>query len=139
MQIFKGEREMKNKKAVIGVIALLVVVLLLLGAYFIWKPKGKEGEKTISVEVIANDETVNEYTIKTEEKFLREALEEENLIQGKEDQYGLFIQTVDGITADDANQEWWCITKGGEQVTTGVDSTPIEDGDSFELTLKVGY
>ena len=130
---------MKNKKAVIGVIALLVVVLLLLGAYFIWKPKGKEGEKTISVEVIANDETVNEYTIKTEEKFLREALEEENLIQGQEDQYGLFIQTVDGITADDANQEWWCITKGGEQVTTGVDSTPIEDGDSFELTLKVGY
>lgn len=130
---------MKNKKAVIGVIALLVVVLLLLGAYFIWKPKGKEGEKTISVEVIANDETVSEYTIKTQEKFLRKALEEKELIQGKEDQYGLFIQTVDGITANDANQEWWCITKGGEQVTTGVDATPIEDGDSFELTLKVGY
>jgi hypothetical protein len=130
---------MKNKKAVIGVIALLVVVLLLLGAYFIWKPKGKEGEKTISVEVIANDETVSEYTIKTQEKFLRKALEEKDLIQGKEDQYGLFIQTVDGITANDANQEWWCITKGGEQVTTGVDATPIEDGDSFELTLKVGY
>ena len=130
---------MKNKKAVIGVIALLVVVLLLLGAYFIWKPKGKEGEKTISVEVIANDETVSEYTIKTQEKFLRKALEEKELIQGKEDQYGLFIQTVDGITANDANQEWWCMTKGSEQVTTGVDATPIEDGDSFELTLKVGY
>ena len=76
---------MKNKKAVIGVIALLVVVLLLLGAYFIWKPKGKEGEKTISVEVIANDETVSEYTIKTQEKFLRKALEEKEQIPYRKD------------------------------------------------------
>ena len=130
---------MKNKKILFGVIALAVVVALLLGAYFIWKPKGTEGGKTLSVTVIANDETKNEYTIKTEEKFLRGALEEKELVEGSESEYGLFIKTVDGITADDSKEEWWCVTKSGEQVTTGVDSTPIEDGDSFELTLKVGY
>lgn len=28
---------------------------------------------------------------------------------------------------------------GGEMVNTSVDTTPIEDGDEFELTLKEGY
>ena len=44
-----------------------------------------------------------------------------------------------GVTADDANQEWWCFTKGGEMLETGVDSTPIADSDTFEITLTQGY
>ena len=52
---------------------------------------------------------------------------------------GLFFYTVDVETVDDANQEWWCLTKGGESLMTGADSTPIADGDQFELTLTVGY
>ena len=31
------------------------------------------------------------------------------------------------------------VTKGGADVFTGVESTPIADGDKFELTLKTGY
>ena len=46
---------------------------------------------------------------------------------------------MDGVTADDANQEWWCFTKGGKMLETGVDSTPIADGDTFEITLTQGY
>ena len=49
------------------------------------------------------------------------------------------ILTVDSETADDAAQQWWCITKGGEMVNTAIDATPIYDGDKFELTLKEGY
>ena len=30
-------------------------------------------------------------------------------------------------------------TKGGEQVNTSADQTPIADGEQFELTLKEGY
>lgn len=78
-------------------------------------------------------------TISTDAEFLRGALEQENLIAGDESQYGLFVKTVNGITADDANQEWWCFTKGGETLFTGVDTTPIADGDKFEITLTVGY
>ena len=29
--------------------------------------------------------------------------------------------------------------KGGEMVNTGADQTPIADGDTFELTMTVGY
>ena len=47
--------------------------------------------------------------------------------------------TVTVVHKDDANQEWWCFTKGGESVNTGVDSTPVADGDAFEITFTVGY
>ncbi len=39
----------------------------------------------------------------------------------------------------ESKQQWWCITKGGEQVNTSADQTPIADGEQFELTLKEGY
>ena len=66
-------------------------------------------------------------------------LEQEGLVAGEESEYGLFVKTVDGYTADDSNQEWWCFTKNGESLTTGVDTTPIADGEHFEATLTVGY
>ena len=68
-----------------------------------------------------------------------EVLKENELVDGEEGEYGLFIQTVDKETADEGKQQWWCITKGGEQVNTSADQTPIADQDQFELTLKEGY
>ena len=72
-------------------------------------------------------------------RFLRQALEEQKLVEGEESQYGLYVKTVNGVTADEAKEEWWCFTKDGEDVMTGVDSTPVADGDHFEITLKTGY
>jgi len=93
--------------------------------------------KNITVSVITNE--TKEFEIETKRKYLGDALKDEKLISGKNGQYGLFITTVNGITADDKNEEWWCLTKGNESVMTGVDKTPISDGDEFELTLKKGY
>ena len=42
-------------------------------------------------------------------------------------------------TVDDANQEWWCLTKGGEMWNYGADATELSDGDTYELTFTVGY
>ena len=46
------------------------------------------------------------------------------LIEGEDSEYGLFVKTVDGITANEDNQEWWSLTIDGEMAMTGVDSTP---------------
>ena len=89
--------------------------------------------------VVFADGTQNSHTISTSEEYLRGALEQAALIAGEEGEYGLFVKTVDGVTANDANQEWWCFTKGGETLEAGVDSTPIADGDTFEITLTQGY
>ena len=59
--------------------------------------------------------------------------------EGTESAYGLFITTVDGETADDSLQQWWCITRSGEMLSTGADQTPIADGEQYELTLTEGY
>ena len=127
-----------NKKLVAGVVALIVVVAALLAVYFATRPTTAAGEKTITATVVANgDEEV--FTIETDAEYLRGALESIDLIEGSESEYGLFVTTVNGITADDSKQEWWCFTKGGETLNTGVDSTPIADGDAFEITLTEGY
>ena len=52
-------------------------------------------------------------------------IQAENLVEGEEGQYGLFMTSVDGEKADDSKQQWWCLTKGGEQVNTSADQTPI--------------
>ena len=101
-------------------------------------PPPHAGEKTITVQVVT-DESAEAFTIRTREEFLRGALEQEGMVEGQESATGLYVQTVNGITADESRQQWWCFTKAGETLMTGVDSTPIADGDVFEITLTTGW
>ena len=134
-----------NKKLIAGVVALIAVIAILLGVYLNNRQPATSGSKTITVSVfdtVGSTEASNTATITTGEEYLRGALEQEDSgisISGSESEYGLFVTTVDGVTADDSKQQWWCFTKGGEMLNTGVDSTPIADGDTYEITLTEGY
>ena len=132
---------MKQNKKLVIILSCVLAVLVAAAAliYIMNRPETNVGDKTITVEVISADGTSKEYTINTNAEFLRGALEEKDLVAGDESEFGLFVKTVDGYTANDSNQEWWCFTKGGEQLFTGVDTTPIADGEHYEITLKVGY
>lgn len=134
-----NEKSMSKKKIALiaGVLIVLIAAFALIFA--LTRPETSQGAKTIRIEVVVSDTDTREYTLHTDEEYLRGALEEENLISGSESEYGLFVTTVDGVTADDSLQQWWCFTKGGEPLNTGVDSTPIQDGDQFEITLTTGY
>ena len=131
---------MKNKKGIIiGGVILAIILAVFVLIFVMNKPATDTGNKTITVKVIQSDKSENIYTIKTNAEFLGEALIDENLIEGTNSDFGLFVTTVEGITANDANEEWWCFTKGGEDLFTGADTTPIADGDIFEITLTIGY
>lgn len=67
------------------------------------------------------------------------ALEQENLIEGEEGPYGLFITAVDGVAANADSWQWRRVAKDGGQLDTGVSETPLADGDRFELALMTGY
>ena len=95
--------------------------------------------KDITLKVVHGDGTEKEFPITTTAATLGDALVAEGLVEGEESSYGLFITTVDGETVDDANQEWWCLTKGGEMWNCGADATELSDGDTYELTFTVGY
>ena len=116
-------------------LAVLIAAMALTGC---GKTETQAGSKTITVDIVMSDGTTTK-TITTDAEYLRGALEQEKLVAGDESQYGLFVKTVNGYTVDDSKQEWWCFTKGGEALFTGVDDTPIADGDKFEITLTVGY
>ena len=67
------------------------------------------------------------------------ALEQENLIEGTESEYGLYVLTVDGETADENEQQWWGYSVNGTFAELGVDSQPIADGDVYDFVLNVGW
>lgn len=128
-----------NKKTRIGIIMLCVMVVIFTSIYMIFLPSPVDGEKTITVQIISSPQNTKTIQINTNADYLRTALEDQALIQGEESAYGLYVSTVDGIAADESLQQWWCFTKDGEEIYTGVDTTPIRDGDNFEITLKTGY
>ena len=132
---------MKNNKKKVALLAcLFIVVVAVFGAiFFALRPAGSEGKKSFTLEVILTDGSSTEHKVSTDAEFVGEALLAEGLIAGSTGEYGLFVTTVNGVTADSTNQEWWCLTKGGEAVMTGVDMTPVEDGAAYEFTLTVGW
>lgn len=125
-----------KKKTLFAVAALTVVAALMLGLWYFTKPETQAGDKTVVVEVVHGDGNSREFTCQTDEEYLGALLLAEKLAEGEQGAYGLFITTVDGETAQDSLRQWWCITKGGERVDTGADTTPIGDGDHFELTMS---
>ncbi len=127
----------KTTKIIIAVAVLLVLVVGALLIYNANKPAAQEGSKSIVLEVVHKDGSSKEFPIRTDAESLREALEqEEGLISGSESEYGLMVDTVDGEQADwNVDQAWWCLTKDGVMLDTGVDSTMIADGDHYEFTF----
>lgn len=92
-----------------------------------------KGEKTLSVEVKAEDKSVL-FTIHTDKKTVGEALLEHKLIDGDEGPYGLYVKVVNGITADfDEDQTYWAFYIDGELAMTGVDMTDIDESAAYRL------
>ncbi len=95
-----------------------------------------EGDKIIHFSVKAEDRTVD-FTIHTDAETLGEALEENGLASGTESEYGLLIDTVDGMYADySTTQTWWALYVDGEMASTGVDGVMLDEDTtaSFDLT-----
>ena len=96
------------------------------------------GAKTVLVELKAGEASVI-FTLKTDKTTLAEALLEHQLVTGEEGAYGLYIETVNGISADwDTDESWWSITKNGV-ATSGASYTNIADGEHYVITRAIGY
>ena len=132
----------KNLKK--GIIALLVLAVLIGGAVFAYMKYGPNAVanadmKDLVITVCHGDGSEKVFELSTQAETLRAALDEAGLISGEEGPYGIYIMTVDGETVDESAQQWWCITKGGEQHNQGADDTVIADGESYELSFKEGW
>lgn len=75
-----------------------------------------------------------EFEIHTDKKTVGEALLELELIAGENGPYGLYVDSVNGITADwDTEKAYWSLSINGEYAVTGVDMTDIVPGTTYTL------
>ncbi len=123
------------------IIAVLVIALLAAGAFFCWKvfsPGAQAGDKHLEITVTHADGTVKSFDLNTDAEYLWDALYTTRLVDGTDSEYGKWVTTVDGETADEANGQYWTYTKSGEWVMTSIDTTPIADGESYEFSIYAG-
>ena len=137
------------KKTLLASISLTLILLICLcscntvDAEGLWenathrrdKTFGK-GETTVQLEVKVEDKSVT-FTINTDKEILGDALLEHELIAGEEGAFGLYVKQVNGIVADyDVDKSYWALYKNGEYCMTGVDTTPIADGEHYEFVYS---
>lgn len=95
-----------------------------------------EGETQFTFVCIDADGNEINYTINTNATVVADALLENNLVEGDDSEWGLYVKKVCGITADyDVDQTYWAFYIDGEYAMTGVSATDIVAGSTY--TLKV--
>ena len=92
-----------------------------------------KGEKTVTIEIKAEEQAVT-FTVRTDEDTVGAALLEHGIIEGENGPYGLYVKTVNGMTADyDVDQSYWAFYINGEYAMTGVDTTEISESVTYQL------
>lgn len=95
-----------------------------------------EAKKEVSFvfKVVDLDGNEKSFDITTTATTVGEALVAEKLISGTEGDYGLMVDTVNGIkydyTADDA---YWAFYVNGEMAMSGVDTTDVVEGTTYSF------
>ena len=77
------------------------------------------------------------FEIHTDEEMVGAALMDVGLIVGEEGPYGLYVKEVNGISADyDKDKTYWAFYVNDEYGATGVDMTPIEEGNVYSFRVS---
>lgn len=96
-----------------------------------------EGQTVFTFNVTDADGNETNFEIHTDKETVGDALLELNLIAGEDSEYGLYVKTVNGITADyDKDQTYWAFYVNGEYAQTGVDSTNVTAGDTYSFKVE---
>ena len=82
-----------------------------------------EGDVDFTLEVVYADGKADYFTVK--------------IVEGEDSDYGLYIKTVNGVTADyDADQSWWGFYINDEMASVGVSDTTVEEGAKYSLKYE---
>ena len=98
-----------------------------------------EGDKLFYFDVTFSDGETSSYAIHTDAETVGEALVSLELIAGDESEYGLYVKTIGDETLDwNENGMYWAFYEGGEYAMTGVDSTPVTEGETYAFIATKG-
>lgn len=126
----------KTKKILLSVLAVVVVVAALAAAYVTFKPGTTKGAKTVTIEVVDNENKVTDYEVHTDAEFLKQAMDETEGLSysGDTSEYGLMVTTVNGVQAVyDTDGAYWSFYVNGEYCNYGIEEQPVNNGDAFKI------
>ena len=128
----------KTLKIAFGVGALVVLVAVFAFVYSKFSAKPVAGEKAITIEVVDDTAASTIYELNTDAEFLRQAMEEAQAqgftFGGAESEYGLMIDTINGLRADyTLDGAYWSFNLNGTYCNYGIDDQPVNDGDAFSI------
>ena len=96
-----------------------------------------EGATVFYFNVVDKDGNETKFEIHTDKTIVGDALLELGLIAGEEGPYGLYVKTVNGITADyDTDGTYWAFYEGNAMSMTGVDLTEIKAGATYAFKVS---
>lgn len=96
-----------------------------------------EGDTKFAFTVTDQDGNDTVFKIHTDQETVGAALLEVGLIEGEESEYGLYVKTVNGITADyDKDGTYWAFYVDDEYAQSGVDSTKVTEGASYAFKVE---
>lgn len=140
------------KRTVSAILALVMVLALCFGMVACGKKaepteatsasleEGKtygEGATAFTFSVTDLDKNTVTVTVKTDKDTVGAALVDLGLVSGSDSEYGLMVDTVNGITLDyNKDGKYWAFYINGEYAMTGVDSTPVEAGAAYAFVAE---
>lgn len=129
-----------NKKAILAVAVLALIVVAMAAVFLIFREKPVEGSKSITIEVINKAQESTMYELKTDAEFLRQAMEEAEGLEftGTESEYGMMVESVNGEVADySVDASYWSFYVNDAYCNYGIDTQPVLDGDAFQIVYTV--
>ena len=118
-----------NKKLILTVIAVLVLLLGALGIKTTTNKNIQKGNKTITINIVSKVDNLNEKEkINTDEEKLGEVL----LNKGFKIENGMVLK-INNIDLTNSDSEYWHISVNGEDAKVGVNDQLIKNGDIIKF------
>ncbi len=133
---------MKNvmkSKFVLSILSLVLIVAMALSFSACGNDSNTDNgetkvEKTFVFKVVDLDGSEKSFDIKTDAKTVGEALVQKGLISGEQGDYGLMVNTVNGIKHEySTDGVWWALYIDDEIAMSGVDTTEIIEGTTYSF------
>ncbi len=129
----------KQKITLVSVFAAVLVVIAVIAGVLNYRAT-QEGVKEFQVEVVSERDSYSETTdCKSEAEYLGEFLRTFEGCEWEDSTYGIYIKGFNGMMEDMDNQYWWCVTVNGQDIMSGADEIPLEDGNVYTFTLMQGW
>ena len=123
---------------ILGISILAVLIGLFVILFALFGPKTAEGSKNVTLSVVSENGDSTAYETKTDALVLQELMDELKdegfTYGGAESEYGLMVDTINGVRADyTLDGAYWSFYVNDAYCNYGISEQPVNDGDAFSI------